>query len=95
MHKLKVALSICVGEPNMLLVLEDKHKNIHFNITIRGVCVYAHCNSPFIKVAVFHTGSPTAEESAGEALIWARTPTAGVRTQRVTHHALLSCSMYT
>lgn len=37
---------------------------------------YPTHNSPFIKVAGVHTGSSTAEVSAGQALVWARTPTA-------------------
>lgn len=48
-------------------------------------------DSPVVKVAGIHAGSTSAEVFAGEALIRAGAPAAGVGTQRVAHHALLGC----
>ena len=52
-------------------------------------------NSPFIEIAAVHAGSSTTEVSAGEALVWAGTPTPRVRAQRVTDHVILGCSVHT
>lgn len=48
-------------------------------------------DSPVVKIAGIQAGSTTAEEFAGETLIRAGTPAAGVGTQWVAHHALLGC----
>lgn len=52
------------------------------------------CDSPFIKITGIHTGSSTAEVSAGQALVRTRTPTPCVRTQRITHHAILGALLW-
>lgn len=54
------------------------------------MCTLMH-NSPVVKVAGIHAGSTSAEVFAGEALIRAGAPAAGVGTQWVAHHALLGC----
>lgn len=58
------------------------------------VCMLKH-NSPFIKITGIHTGSSSAKVFAGEALVGAGTPTPCVRTQLVTHHVVLGCSVHT
>lgn len=48
---------------------------------------------PVKKAAGLYTGLSSAEESAGKALVWSRTPTSGVGAQWVTHHTLPGCSV--
>lgn len=47
--------------------------------------------SPVIQVTGLDAGFPPAEVFTREALIWARTPAACFRTQRIAHHVLFNC----